>query len=188
MRPLSRQSCPGEKVDRMNGRRCADTAPNLLCVCVNSVSGGDYRGTIWNQYQDQPEPFDSTLDLLKKMERVFNILNFPQNATVPRSFGGSLSGGQNEVPDPITGRSADMKDIVSRRGDQGTFIVQVKYRQNSTWQGEVIRAEKNKRIYFRSALELLRIMDSALTTENDKESPQNTEDQKTGTGDTGSGE
>lgn len=38
----------------------------------------------------------------------------------------------------------------------------VLYQQNNTWQGEVLWAERNERQNFRSTLELMRLMDSAL--------------------------
>ena len=61
-------------------------------------------------------------------------------------------------------------NIQDKRGDKGPFVVQVQYRQNSTWQGQVIWAEKNKKEYFRSALELMKLIDSAMSEENaDKE-------------------
>ena len=47
---------------------------------------------------------------------------------------------------------------------KGTFVVHVQYLENSTWQGEIVWAEKNESLKFRSALELLKIMDSALGT------------------------
>ncbi|MCR5032143.1 MAG: hypothetical protein K6A92_04715 [Lachnospiraceae bacterium] len=59
--------------------------------------------------------------------------------------------------------SAD--ELQEKRGDKGTFIVQVQYRQNATWQGKVIWADENKEEHFRSALELIKMIDSALTRE-----------------------
>ena len=44
-----------------------------------------------------------------------------------------------------------------------TFIVQVKCMEHGTWQGKLIWAEKNRSQYFRSTLELLKLMDRALT-------------------------
>ena len=49
-------------------------------------------------------------------------------------------------------------------GKKGTFVVHVQYLENSTWQCEIVWAEKNESLKFRSALELLKIMDSALAT------------------------
>ena len=44
-----------------------------------------------------------------------------------------------------------------------TFIVQVKCMEHDTWQGKLTWAEKNRSQYFRSTLELLKLMDRALT-------------------------
>ncbi|MCR5669491.1 MAG: hypothetical protein K6G10_00650 [Butyrivibrio sp.] len=49
-----------------------------------------------------------------------------------------------------------------KRKDKGTFIVKVEYCQHGSWQGKVVWAEENRSIRFRSALELIKIMDSAM--------------------------
>ncbi|MBR0163955.1 MAG: hypothetical protein IJQ12_04695 [Lachnospiraceae bacterium] len=59
----------------------------------------------------------------------------------------------------------NLHNVQDKRGKQGTFIVQVQYRQNSSWQGQVIWAEQNKREHFRSTLELMKLIDSALSEE-----------------------
>lgn len=62
----------------------------------------------------------------------------------------------------------DVQRVQGRRGDKGTFLVCVRYRQNSTWQGHVVWAEKNQQQPFRSALELLKLIDSALDIKEDE--------------------
>ncbi len=49
----------------------------------------------------------------------------------------------------------------SRKG-RGTFIVKVEHCDNESWQGEVVWADEEKREKFRSALELLKLMDDAI--------------------------
>ena len=49
-----------------------------------------------------------------------------------------------------------------KRINQGTFIVNIKFRENATWQGEVVWVDKKQKKCFRSALELMKLMDSAL--------------------------
>lgn len=49
----------------------------------------------------------------------------------------------------------------SKRKEKGTFLVQIHFRQKETWQGQVTWAEENKTVSFRSALELLRLLDEA---------------------------
>ena len=45
------------------------------------------------------------------------------------------------------------------------FVVSVKSQENHTWQGTVSWVEGKKQVNFRSALELLKLMDSALGKE-----------------------
>ncbi|MBS5083473.1 MAG: hypothetical protein KH031_25350 [Clostridiales bacterium] len=56
----------------------------------------------------------------------------------------------------------DKDEVINQSGDQATFIVHVQYRQNATWQGQVVWAEKKITKNFRSALELLKLIDNAL--------------------------
>ena len=52
---------------------------------------------------------------------------------------------------------------------QGTFIVKILNNQHSTWQGSVHWVEENVTQKFRSALELLKLIDGALDKEADIE-------------------
>lgn len=54
-----------------------------------------------------------------------------------------------------------------RKECMGTFVVHVQYYENATWQGEVVWAEKDKKKKFRSTLELIKLMDSALNDTDD---------------------
>ncbi len=48
---------------------------------------------------------------------------------------------------------------------KGTFIVKVEYCRKNTWQGQVIWAEENRAVRFRSALELIKLLDEAMTAQ-----------------------
>ena len=52
---------------------------------------------------------------------------------------------------------------------KGTFIVKILNKQNSTWQGSVTWVEEQRTQNFRSALELLKLVDGALDEELDIE-------------------
>lgn len=54
------------------------------------------------------------------------------------------------------------EEVMSKRGDLGTFLVHVQYRQNATWQGQVTWVDQKQTQSFRSALELIKLIDSAL--------------------------
>ena len=50
-----------------------------------------------------------------------------------------------------------------------TFTVQIQYQENATWQGTILWVEEKQAMHFRSALELLKLMDSALDQAGKKE-------------------
>ena len=53
-------------------------------------------------------------------------------------------------------------DVIGHRGTDATFVIRVQHRQHSSWQGELTWVDKQKKEYFRSALELVRLIDGAL--------------------------
>lgn len=50
----------------------------------------------------------------------------------------------------------------SKKRKEETFIVKIQDDQNNTWQGSVLWVDEQKEKCFRSALELLKLMDEAL--------------------------
>ena len=56
---------------------------------------------------------------------------------------------------------------------RGTFVVRIEHCDRQTWQGEVLWADERKREKFRSALELLSLMNEAINSaameQDDKE-------------------
>lgn len=54
------------------------------------------------------------------------------------------------------------------RKNMRTFIIQIKGTENGTWQGTVDWVEKKEKVAFRSALELIRLMDSSISDVDEK--------------------
>ena len=61
----------------------------------------------------------------------------------------------------------DSKNLVGRKA---SFVVRVTSRQNATWQGSISWTERGVTKHFRSALELIKLIDSALDEEEGKSS------------------
>lgn len=59
----------------------------------------------------------------------------------------------------------------AKKSQKATFVVQIQFRQNSTWQGSIDWIDKKVSQRFRSELELLRLMDDAVGTDNEDEYP-----------------
>ena len=58
---------------------------------------------------------------------------------------------------------------MGKENNTGTFIVKIMNQQNSTWQGSLTWVEEQKKEYFRSALELIKMMDEAVGTNSASE-------------------
>ena len=62
-----------------------------------------------------------------------------------------------------------MKNAENTQWHKGTFIVKIEHCNNESWQGEVVWADEEKREKFRSALELLKLMDEAVNPMENRE-------------------
>ena len=137
------------------------SAPNLINICVDSAFCHNYTGRLYHKYQMEPERFSDIGQLLGLVEMVCDMSGYPQSTTQDRSFRKK----QENTSGKEASQVADMNEMLEQKGDLATFVVHVKYRQHSTWQGEVVWAEKNEKRTFRSALELLKLIDNALDDE-----------------------
>ena len=136
-------------------------APNLCNVCIDKASGDEYAGRLYHYYQLQPETFSSQYELIQRIEALCDRLNYPQSSDKIRSF---LSSGeaQQDQRETKVERCMSKEKLMEPKGEKATFVVHVMYRQNATWQGSVTWAEKKQTANFRSALELIKLMDSAV--------------------------
>lgn len=57
----------------------------------------------------------------------------------------------------------------NRQKKTETFIIKVMDQQNATWQGSVTWVDEQREQYFRSTMELLKLIDGALEKRNDDE-------------------
>ncbi|MCR4802487.1 MAG: hypothetical protein K5895_05720 [Lachnospiraceae bacterium] len=57
--------------------------------------------------------------------------------------------------------------------ETSTFIVKVMDQQNNSWQGSITWVENDETMYFRSALELLHLMDGAIKKNTNTEVKEN---------------
>ena len=125
---------------------------------------GRMRGLLHSQYLEEPYEFFSYIRMIEKMEEIFDSKKFPQAFMTPRKFSNAKTGEKKREAE----RNDNMKDTVKPiaqeevAGSKCTFEITVKFRQNATWQGQILWAEKNLKQNFRSVLEMLKLMDEAL--------------------------
>jgi hypothetical protein len=132
-------------------------APNIVNICVDEHRDGDILGRMYHCYSKDYWKFPNALRLLKEMDHFYDDISFPQSSTEGRLFNENARY-QGQKKEPVIGQD----EVVAHRGDVATFLVHVSYRQNSSWQGEVMWVERDTTKSFQSALELLKLIDNAM--------------------------
>ncbi len=148
-----------------NGFGMAAAAPDLVAVCVESRQ--PFCGEMFHHYSRQGIRFESIYQLVRLIDKLCDNIGYPIRGTNLRSFTKqSLTARVNYRE---TEQIMSLEEIANKKGPEGTFMVHVRFRQNATWQGQVTWVEKKQTSQFRSALELMNLIDSALS-EEEKES------------------
>ena len=144
------------------------TAMSIRMLAEISVNeSGVLEGRLHSQYLEEPYIFTDLVHMIHKMEEIFDENGFPQAFLSPRSFHDKKNKAQK--PDVLEGR-----DIMATKpgndteSPKCTFEITVGFRQNATWQGHILWIDKNLKQNFRSVLEMLKLMDEALS-EGDKD-------------------
>lgn len=149
------------------GRTAADF---VVGVAGGAAGTADWSGTVEHLPSRAARCFYSALEMVLLLESKMNTHGFPQPATARRAWGGgwprgSAGEGEGEVE---TMQRYESKKIAPARGNP-TFFVRIHYRQNSTWQGSIQWLEGRSTRYFRSALEMIMLMQEAIAKSGGQE-------------------
>lgn len=133
--------------------------PNGIVLCADRNDNGILTGRLYHGYSTEAIPFRGYEDVIRTAEALFDALGFPHKATSDRNIYGQARRDKKKE-----GMTKVMEDdrLLEQHGDMGTFVIRVQHRQHSSWQGMVTYLDKDKTVYFRSALELMKIIDSTL--------------------------
>ena len=122
-------------------------------VCVDSYHKGVPQGRYYNPYRNAEQTFQSLTQFLQGMEQTLETMDFPRAFTVTRTFA--------PLPDCTTGPLLSQY----QPGNRATFAIRIIFRQNASWQGSVTWLEGKREQSFRSVLELILLMSTALETQ-----------------------
>lgn len=122
----------------------------MTMVCVDSYENGILIGRFYNPYLESGETFSGVMQLLLKISQMLDAMNFPDSFMAPRSFA------------PAAGFDSAPTENPMARGTLATFALRVLFRQNASWQGMLSWLEGEQEQGFRSVLEMLLLMDTAL--------------------------
>lgn len=144
----------------MEKNGCYIGSPAGIVLCVNGHSDGKTIGTFYHAYSREGVEVNSMEGLVFSMERFFDRLGFPFPDTNQRTF---LKTRENIIRKERMIKVMRDDELLKKHGDIGTFIIRVQHRQHSSWQGLVTWMEMNETVPFRSALELIKMIDGAVS-------------------------
>lgn len=121
-------------------------------------------GTFYNPFYGREIAFSNLNRLLLLMEDMMDEMNNPQASVQSRRF----------VDEPKAPEIDSLKELALSPGQEvlAIFKVKVLFRQGASWQGKLSWSEGKEEISFRSALEMVKLMDSALPQPKKGEEPQ----------------
>lgn len=122
-------------------------------------SDGNTDFSVVNLYTGRQSKPHSIWEFINSIETDLSSNRFPQSAIQYRSWGA-----QSEAK-PQRGLVLDMESKKSGNvipEGNSTFIIQVLYRQNATWQGTIQWLEGRSTRLYRSVNELLKLMSEAI--------------------------
>lgn len=149
-------------------RRPSETS--MFYIYIDHYGADTVSGRLCSFYvYEKALSFRGLSELITVTEDVLNHLFYPQPTLCLRRFV-EPSRPSTRKPEKRPPTMQDRENIGTevtweKQKTDSTFIVHVRYRQNATWQGEIKWVNRNKTQYFRSSLEMVRLIEEALDRE-----------------------
>lgn len=150
----------------VRGRAMVPSTASRVLIRLDACTGETLCGQLYCPYAGKSLAFVNVMDFVNKLDSLFDEISFPLAAMEYRAF--KPRGRKKAKGTPVDERKAGGEYMEADRldpKDDNTFVVHVQFRQNATWQGTVKWTGQNQEQRFRSALELLKIMDSVINAD-----------------------
>ena len=127
-------------------------------IRIYSYDDKNLQGTFYSLYYGEEIAFGNLTRLLLLMEDLMDEMDCPQPSLKSRRFGTGLKAAE---------RASIAGELLPKPEQEviATFKVKVLFRQGASWQGKISWLEGGQESTFRSALELVKLMDSAIPQE-----------------------
>ena len=131
-------------------------AEQMIFIGVDSYVEKSVVGRLWHGCRGEEASFANLMQLLLLLDKILENQGFPdaqlgcKSFATPETLPCSLQTDTAEAGKPSCGTLA-------------SFRLKILFRQNTSWQGIVTWTESRQEQTFRSALELIMLLDSALT-------------------------
>ena len=128
-----------------------------MLICVESYRERQIIGTLYHASNEEGKPFRNAMQMIMEIDSILESMSFPKSSLQRRSFA------RRETEEKKTlNFQPNVSNYKERRGELATFKLRVTFKQNASWQGILTWVESETAEAFRSLLEMLMLMDSAL--------------------------
>ena len=131
---------------------------NVVTLRVASYHERCLKGILSGVHLDGDLVFRSAIELLCQLESLMDQAGLPQRNEEPRFF--------QPAAQPAGGASKSAAE--EKTPVIACFQLSIMFRQNATWQGSLFWADRGMEAHFRSVLELLNLINNALSAGTDK--------------------
>lgn len=139
---------------------------NIVKIYIFSSENLELSGYLYSDYFEASCEFKTAWEMVDILERLYNRLSFPQAGFEFRSFEDKGSKNARTEVGLVSNTRHDQNEAAAEQSSNATFVVRVQFRQNATWQGTVDWLDGKKTKHFRSTLELLKLMDEAVSMDD----------------------
>lgn len=137
-------------------------------ICIDSFDDHELHGSFFSCFEPEPITFSGSGTLLIALEELYDSLKTPHSSFEKREFSKRTSKKQDfpkeKTAPNFQSRFYEAATIQNHCGKAATFEVTIFFRQHASWQGRVFWKEGKQEVFFRSALELLHLLYSAMET------------------------
>ena len=147
----------GDKMIQNTARATITSISTRSFVYLTATDDGIMKGQVYNPYYNKAFTFEDEYQMLRVMDDLYESLAFPQACFEWRSFENKKA--NHTIRKAGTLMDQEISNLV--KNEKTTFIVSVQYRKNATWQGTITWVEENRMQHFRSAFEMLKLMEAA---------------------------
>lgn len=139
-----------QMIDRIFTGQLEERGTRVTKICqiaINSCEKGLVTGRVQNAFINHLERFKGTIGLADAMVRLFEA-----------------GVGENDSGKSLEGKiiSEETWDSYRLGGKEATFLIKILFREHSTWQGVIYWRETGEKQAFRSFLEMIMLIASAL--------------------------
>ena len=132
---------------------------DAMVFCLDAVNGV-MKGRLYHLYAAEAIDIGNDVELLKRMEELFDLIDYPTPNTSRRTFGRR---GESHKPKTIPLAVSSEQQLLSRQGKMATFIFRIKRRVYSSWQGNITWKEIDRTVSFSSIKEMMMLLDEAIS-------------------------